>query len=512
MILLYLILLPFVAGIIGMIVAPRSRVWARAIMVAFMAVTGVLVAIVAITAAGQIGSRAQAPVLSYVVQLNATWIPQLGISFHLGADGLTLLMLGLTVVLGIVALLSSFNDARENDGLYLFNIGLVIAGVTGVFLSADLILFFLFWELMIVPMYFMISIWGGTEKRQQAAIKFFLFTQASGLLMLLAMLGLYIAHGSATGTYTFDVVALSAWASSGAIPAGIPMVLIFAGFLAAFGVKLAVVPFHSWAPDAYAEAPTAGSILLSGLLLKSGAYGLLRFSSAFFAAEVKTLAPLFMVLGVITILYGSILAIRQDDLKRIVAYSSIGHMGFVILGLFSWNSLGYSGAIIIMMSHGFTTSALFLISGAVGDRLKTRDIMQMGGMRAVAPRLAGFGTAFWVFALGLPGSGNFLGEFLVLAGTFRVSVLAAVLGAVGSIFSLVYALRAIHRMFDGPRIVPESVPDFNVRESIVTGALVVLVLWVGLMPATILSAARSAAPNVPEATGTMINTTGGGNG
>jgi NADH-quinone oxidoreductase subunit M len=225
-----------------------------------------------------------------------------------------------------------------------------------------------------------------------------------------------------------------------------------------------------------------------------------------------------LVLGAITILYGSILAIRQNDMKRIVAYSSIGHMGFVILGLFSWNTLGYAGAIVIMLSHGFTTSALFLISGAIGDRLKTRDITRMGGMRAVTPRLAGYGTAFWIFALGLPGSGNFLGEFLVLSGTFQVNVPIAILGAVGAIFSLVYSLRAIFRIFDGPREVPETVKDFNARESIVTAVLVVLVLWVGLMPGTILAATTHGVP-VPVAAGTPAvqpNPTtamhGGGNG
>ncbi|HUX14108.1 MAG TPA: NADH-quinone oxidoreductase subunit M [Spirochaetia bacterium] len=487
--LIYVILLPLAGGILAALIAPRSRFLAHGVMLLSLAAMGVVVAIdLGTHAEAMAAAGASAGALHYLVEVSATWIPSLGISFHLGADGLSFVLLGLTVVLGLIALVSSWRSSYENEGFYLLNIGLVLAGVAGVFTAADLILFFLFWELMIVPMYFLISAWGGTG-RERAAMKFFLFTQASGLLMLLSMIGLYLAHGSATGTYTFDLVSLSGWTAGGAAPA----LILFLGFVTAFGVKLAVVPAHAWAPDAYAEAPTAGSILLSGLLLKSGAYGLLRFSITLFPEEARRIAPVMLVLGVVTILYGGILAIRQNDVKRIIAYSSIGHMGYLTLGVFSWTTLGYTGAIVMILSHGFTTSALFFVAGAMQDRLSTRDIREMGGLRKAAPRLAGLGTAFLIFALALPGTGNFLAEFLVIAGVFQMNVPIAVLAVAGSILSVVYALRAIHLMFDGARTDTAPVEELRRHESIALAALALLVLWIGLIPGPIIKATAPAA-------------------
>jgi len=490
--LVYLLLLPFVGGVLAAVIALKSRTWAHAVMMIAVVAMGVIVGIdfgvtgAAMASASGGSAAASGGSLRYLLETNAPWIPSLGISFHLGADGLTFVLLALTVVLGIVSLVASWRSTREHEAFYLLSIGLVISGVTGVFIAADLILFFLFWELMIVPMYFLISAWGG-KGRERAAMKFFLFTQASGLLMLLSMIGLYLAHGSSTGTYTFDLAALSSWSSGAA--ASVPMVLLFTGFVIAFGVKLAVVPAHAWAPDAYAEAPTAGSILLSGLLLKSGAYGLLRFSIALFPAQTRQIAPVMLILGVITILYGGILAIRQTDIKRIIAYSSIGHMGFIILGLFSWTTLGYTGAIVMILSHGFTTSALFFVSGALEDRIGIRDIDGMGGLRKVVPRLAGAGTAFLVFALALPGTGNFLAEFLVLTGTFQVDIPIAVLGVVGSILSVIYALRAVHRVFDGVRKGEGKAEDLRAHETVALAALAVLVVWIGVLPGPVIKAA-----------------------
>lgn len=489
--LVYILLLPLVGGVLAAVIARRSRVWSHAVIMIAVVSMGVLVGIdigtsgtAMVPASGSTGASGGS--LRYLVEVNAAWIPSLGISFHLGADGLAFVMLALTVVLGIISLVASWRTAREHEAFYLLSIGLVISGVTGVFIAADLILFFLFWELMIVPMYFLISAWGGAG-RERSSMKFFLFTQASGLLMLLSMIGLYLAHGSSTGAYTFDLVSLSGWAPGAA--SAVPAVLIFIGFVIAFGVKLAVVPAHAWAPDAYAEAPTAGSILLSGLLLKSGAYGLLRFSIALFPAQARQIAPAMLIFGVITILYGGMLAIRQTDIKRIIAYSSIGHMGFIILGLFSWTSLGYTGAIVMILSHGFTTSALFFVTGALEDRVGTRDIDRMGGLRKVVPRLAGIGTAFLVFALALPGTGNFLAEFLVLTGTFQVSIPIAVLGVVGSILSVVYALRAVHRMFDGAPKGDGEAEDLRGHETVALAALAVLVIWIGLLPGPVIKAA-----------------------
>ncbi|WP_455383115.1 complex I subunit 4 family protein [Salinispira pacifica] len=512
--LIYLLLLPFVGGVIAAFLTRSGRRAAHAVMLLFLVAMGLLVAMEAgIHASALAGQPAVSGAVSgiprYAVEVNSTWVPSLGIRFHLGADGLAFLLLGLTVVLGILSLVASWRNKVENEGVYLLNIGLVLSGVTGVFLAADLILFFLFWELMIVPMYFLISAWGGPG-RSGASIKFFLFTQASGLLMLLSMIGLYLAHGAATGSYTFDLTVLAGWS-----PGAAPGLLLFAGFVTAFGVKLAVVPAHAWAPDAYSEAPTAGSILLSGLLLKSGAYGLIRFSAALFPKELRELAPVMLILGVITVLYGGILAIRQNDIKRIIAYSSIGHMGFIILGVFSGTALGYAGAVIMILSHGLTTSALFFVAGAMEERLGTRNIDEMGGLRKIVPRLAGLGTAFLIFALALPGTGNFLAEFLVLTGTFSVNIPIAALGVGGSILSVVYALRAVHRMFDGERRGTEKVDDLRAHESVALAVLAVLVIWVGILPLPFIKAAAPASPPHLERVAPLLRSgvgSGGSNG
>src|ERR1035437_6242842 len=336
----------------------------------------------------------------WLIDIQSNWIPQFGIGIHLALDGLSLLMLLLTFFLGIIAVLISWKEINTKVGFFHFNLLLILAGIVGVFLSLDLFLFYFFWELMLVPMYFLIGIWGH-ENRTKAAYKFFLYTQASGLLMFISILALYFVHGDSTGIYSFDYIQLLGTHMSASTG-----ILIMSGFLAAFLVKLPVVPLHNWLPDAHSEAPTAGSLILAALLLKTGAYGLLRFIVPLFPSASVTFAPIGMLLGVIGILYGAKLAFAQTDLKRLVAYTSVSHMGFVILGVFSFNELAYQGVVMQMIAHGISTGALFILVGQLYERIHTRDINKMGGLWEKIPMMGAFGLIFSLSSLGLPGLGD----------------------------------------------------------------------------------------------------------
>jgi NADH-quinone oxidoreductase subunit M len=360
----------------------------------------------------------------------------------------------------------------------------ILAGIVGVFLALDLFLFYFFWELMLVPMYFLISIWGH-ENRICASYKFFIFTQASGLLMFIAILGLYFIHGRATGVYTFDYAQLLGTP----MPASTAMWLML-GFFVAFAVKLPAVPVHTWLPDAHTEAPTAGSVILAGLLLKTGAYGLLRFVLPLFPNAAHTFAPVAMTLGVIGILYGAVLAFAQTDLKRLVAYTSVSHLGFVLLGVFAWNELALQGAVMQMLCHGISTGALFIIAGALQERIHTRDMDRMGGLWAAAPRMGGAALFFALASLGLPGLGNFVGEFLVLIGTYRVSAVLTAIAAFGLIVATIYSLWIIQRVFHGEKKVKVVIADLSAREMIVMLAMIVSLVWLGLYPQTVLTTAK----------------------
>src|SRR5215510_1343362 len=314
----------------------------------------------------------------WLEEVKWNWIPGFGIHFHLAIDGLSLLMVMLTLFLGIMSVLASWTEIRERVGFFHFNLMWVLAGIAGVFLALDLFLFYFAWELMLIPMYFLIAIWGH-EHRIYAAIKFLLFTQLSGLLMLIAILALYFVHYQATGVYTFQYGELL----------GTPLseraeVWIMLGFIIAFAVKLPAVPLHSWLPDAHSEASTAGSVILAGLLLKTGAYGLLRFVVPLFPNGAHEFTPVALVLAVVGIIYGAAMAFAQTDLKRLVAYTSVSHMGFVLVGIFSWNSFGLQGAVMSMICHGLSTGALFILVGALQERAHTRDMDRMGGLWTTA--------------------------------------------------------------------------------------------------------------------------------
>lgn len=429
---------------------------------------------------------------NWLVRFNSAWIPQFGISLNFALDGLSLILVVLTIFLGILSVLTSWTEIKDRIGFFHFNLLWILAGIVGVFTSLDLFLFYFFWELMLVPMYFLIGIWGH-EKRIYAAYKFFIFTQASGLLMLLSILGLYFIHGNQTGIYTFNYFELLLTQ----LPSGMEWLLMF-GFLIAFAVKLPLVPVHNWLPDAHTQAPTAGSVILAGLLLKTGAYGLLRFVLPLFPNVSIEFAPYAMFLGVIGILYGAKLAFAQNDFKRLVAYSSVNHMGFVMLGVYSFNVLAYQGAVFEMITHAISTSALFIIVGLLSDRLHTRNLDEMGGLWEQVPKMGGIAMVFVMASLGLPGLGNFIAEFLVLAGSFQASVLWSVLGSLGLIASAIYALRIMQKVWHERKAKEWKIKDYIPRELIILGSLILVIVWLGLFPQKIFSTISSSINSIHE--------------
>jgi NADH-quinone oxidoreductase subunit M len=424
----------------------------------------------------------------WYLELDLPWIPQWGISFYLALDGVSLLLILLSSFLGIMAVLASWSGITYRIGFFHFNLLWILAAIVGIFLAEDLFLFYFFWEMMLIPLYFLIGIWGH-ENRVYATLKFFIFTQASSLFMLLAIVGLYVVHGQATGLYTFNYNVLLG--ASKAVAPNVAFWLML-GFFIAFAVKLPLFPFHTWLPDAHTEAPTAGSVDLAGLVLKVGAYGFLRFLIPLFPQAAFAFAPVAMTLAVIGIIYGAVVAYGQTDLKRLVAFTSVSHMGFVLLGIFAWNQLALQGAMMVMLAHGVTTGALFILVGDMGDRLHTRDINQMGGLWPVVPRIGGFSQFFAAATLGLPGLGNFVGEILVLLGAWRVSPLLTVIATLGFIFSTVYALWMIQAAFFGKNIHNWKLAPSTPREIGIMLVMALTVLWLGLYPQTFLSTAQKA--------------------
>jgi NADH-quinone oxidoreductase subunit M len=478
MILAWLIIILLAAGILAAIAARWSRDSARWISLVATALDLALVLSIWVRHAGQItltGSNA------WLEQADWAWIPQFGIRFHLALDGLSLLLLALTFFLGVLSVLCSWTEITERVGFFHLNLLWILAGITGVFLALDLFLFYFAWELMLVPMYFLIALWGH-ERRIYAAIKFFLFTQLSGLLMLVAILVLYFLHHQSTGIYTFDYEQLlhTPLSSRAAL-------WIMLGFFAAFAVKLPLFPFHTWLPDAHTEAPTAGSVILAGLLLKTGAYGMIRFIVPLFPGAAREFAPIAMTLGAAGIIYGAVLAFAQHDLKRLVAYTSVSHLGFVVLGVFSWNELALQGALMTMLCHGVSTGALFILTGALQERMHTRELGSMGGLWSTAPRLSGAGLYFALASLGLPGLGDFIGEFLVLLGTYRAHPILAIVAAIGVLAATFYALRLVQRAFHGPNEDAWAIADLVPREGVIITLMAASLLWLGLYPQPVLS-------------------------
>ncbi|MEN6571138.1 MAG: NADH-quinone oxidoreductase subunit M [Anaerolineaceae bacterium] len=431
--------------------------------------------------------------------INLPWFTLGGnpIAFHLGVDGLSILLLLLTTFLTPIAILSTWKAVQENVKGFMIFFLLLEMGMVGVFLALDMVLFYIFWEFTLVPMYFLIGLWGG-ERRIYATMKFFLYTMAGSILMLAGILWVGLQYGG------FDMTALT---KAGGIPVSAQMWL-FAAFGLAFAIKVPVWPLHSWLPDAHVEAPTAGSVILAGVLLKMGTYGFLRFNIPLFPQATLTLAPYMAVLGIIGILYGALVAYRQKDVKKLVAYSSISHLGFVILGMFALNQLSVEGALLQMVNHGLSTGALFLIVGMLYERRHTRQLEDFGGLWKVTPVLGSLALVVTLSSAALPGLNGFVGEFSILSGAFGSKVLGspwfAGAATLGVILAAVYLLHMYQKVFLGPVTHAEnaSLKDLNVREILTLAPILIMIFWIGLAPQTFLNLISPAVEKLVSAVST----------
>ncbi len=425
-----------------------------------------------------------------------SWIPSWGVRFALGIDGISLMMVLLTTFLMPLAVLGSWTSIKVKRHSYYALMLLMTTGMLGVFVARDLFLFYVMWEMMLVPMYFIIGIWGG-ERRIYASLKFFIYTMVGSLLMLVAIIWLGI-HAGPPGTPDFSYETIRAMASSGVMSRGtllfgavVPATMfMFLAFALAFAIKVPIFPFHTWLPDAHVEAPTAGSVVLAGIMLKMGTYGFLRFCLPLFpdAAMYPAVRNTFLALGVVGVLYGALVAMVQPDFKKLVAYSSVSHLGFVMLGIFAATTQSIQGALMIMINHGVSTGALFLLIGMIYERRHTRELAAYGGIARVVPLFAAMLTFVSMSSIGLPGTNGFVGEFLVLIGSFQTTPYLAMFATLGVILAAAYLLWAIQRILFNPldRAENEHIPDLNGRELATMIPLVAVILWLGIYPAPVL--------------------------
>ena len=421
---------------------------------------------------------------SFSFEESAEWIPSIGARYHLGIDGISLLLVMLTTFLGMIAILSSWSAIHQRTKEYYILLLLLQTGMIGVFVSLDFFLFYVFWEVMLVPMYFLIGVWGS-DRRLYAAIKFFLYTLAGSVVMLLAILALYFyAPVPAGGTRTFDVPTLLAAAHDFSDPL---KVWLFWGFFFAFAIKVPMFPFHTWLPDAHTEAPTAGSVILAGVLLKMGTYGFIRFSLPLLPADAVMRARIIhivIVLSLIGIIYGALVCLMQKDMKRLIAYSSVSHLGFCTLGIFALTPNGLAGSVLQQINHGISTGALFLIVGVLYERRHTRMISEFGGLATPMPNFAAIYLIVSLSSLGMPLLNGFIGEFTILQGAFQVSKAWAAWGSLGVVLGAAYLLWLYQRVMFGPvtQFANEDLPDLNLREYATLVPLVILAFWIGIYP------------------------------
>jgi NADH-quinone oxidoreductase subunit M len=420
----------------------------------------------------------------FTFEETADWIPSIGARYHLGIDGISLLLVMLTTFLGMIAILSSWSAIHQRTKEYYILLLLLQTGMIGVFVSLDFFLFYVFWEVMLVPMYFLIGVWGS-DRRLYAAIKFFLYTLAGSVVMLLAILALYFyAPVPAGGTRTFDIPTLLAAAQHFSDPL---KAWLFWGFFFAFAIKVPMFPFHTWLPDAHTEAPTAGSVILAGVLLKMGTYGFIRFSLPLLPADATLRARIIhivIVLSLIGIIYGALVCLMQKDMKRLIAYSSVSHLGFCTLGIFALTPNGLAGSVLQQINHGISTGALFLIVGALYERRHTRMISEFGGLATPMPNFAAIYLIVSLSSLGMPLLNGFIGEFTILQGAFQVSKAWAAWGSLGVVLGAAYLLWLYQRVMFGPvtQFANENLPDLNLRESATLVPLVILAFWIGIYP------------------------------
>jgi NADH-quinone oxidoreductase subunit M len=406
------------------------------------------------------------------------WIPAFHIDYAVGVDGISLLLVELTAFLTPIALLSSWESIHKRVKAFSIFMLALESAMVGVFLSLDLFLFYIFWDAMLVPMYFLIGIWGY-ERRVYAALKFILYTMAGGVLMLVAIITLAYMHSQQMGEYSFDLLKLQ-----GLTLAPTTEALLFLAFTIAFAIKVPLFPFHTWLPDAHVEAPTAGSVILAGVLLKMGTYGLVRFAFPLFPHAAVTFAPYLAVLAVVGIVYGALVSMVQPDLKKLVAYSSVSHLGFVVLGIAAMNMQGVQGAVYQMLNHGVSTGGLFLIVGMLMDRRHTRLIAEFGGLKSVLPRLVAVFLVITLSSIGLPGLNGFVGEFLILLGAARWNMAFVYVGATGVILSAVYMLWMFQRVNYGEVVNEKNrhLADLSVRERWVIWPTVAMAVFMGVAP------------------------------
>jgi NADH-quinone oxidoreductase subunit M len=419
----------------------------------------------------------------------APWVPQFNIQYLMGVDGLSLFLVLLTTFIMALVIIFSWQGVNDRLGTYLFFMLLLEGGMIGVFAALDLVLFFVFWELTLVPMYFLIGGWGG-QRRVYAALKFFIYTMTGSALMLVAILVLYFNGG------TFDLLALQAKGVAASL-----QVPLFIAFALAFAIKVPIFPFHTWLPDAHVEAPTGGSVILAAILLKMGTYGFVRFCLPLFPEASRTFLPVIATLAIIGILYGALVALVQKDVKSLVAYSSVAHLGFVMLGIFALNAQGIAGATLQMINHGLSTGALFLLVGMLYNRRHTRLLADFGGLWKSIPV---FGFLFIIVALssaGLPGLNGFVGEFNILLGMFQTNRAFAILGTLGLILGAWYLLWAVRQMLQGPLTKPENstLKDLNRREVFILVPIVILFFVIGLFPNLFLDKINPSAQAVANA-------------
>ncbi len=418
---------------------------------------------------------------------SASWIPSIGVRYEFGIDGIALLLVLLTTLLGVIAFLSSWTAIKEREKEYYVFMLMLQTGMLGVFMAMDFFLFYVFWEVMLVPMYFLIGIWGG-ERKLYAAIKFFLYTLVGSVLMLLGILALYFYNSTGLlgveglgNPKTFSILQFHEISAS--IPAGMQW-WIFLAFFVGFAIKVPMFPFHTWLPDAHVEAPTAGSVILAGVLLKMGTYGFVRFSLPILPDGTWALLPWMVALSLIGIVYGALCAMAQKDMKKLVAYSSVSHLGFVMLGIFALNTAGLNGGILQMINHGLSTGALFLLVGVIYERRHTRMISEYGGLSSRMPVFATMFLIITMSSIGLPTLNGFVGEFTILVGAFNRTWWWALVGALGIVLGAAYMLWMFQRVFFGPMTNPENenLDDLNRREVLYLTPLVILCFWIGLYP------------------------------
>jgi len=426
------------------------------------------------------------------------WIKDLGISYYVGLDGIALLLVLLTTLLTPIVILSGFSSVDKQVSRYMGFILLLETGMIGTFVALDTFLFYIFWELMLIPMYFLIGIWGG-KRRLYATIKFFIYTMAGSLLMLVAILVLYKLHHDQTGTWSANIVELYRVNLTWGVEKW-----MFGAFALAFAIKVPMFPFHTWLPDAHVEAPTGGSVILAGVLLKMGTFGFIRYAMPLFPEATEAYGPTLITLAVIGVIYGALVAMVQQDIKKLVAYSSVSHMGIVMLGRFAMNSMGLSGAVYQMLGHGLSTGALFLLVGILYERRHTREISEYGGLAKQMPLFAFTFMVVTFSSIGLPGLNGFIGEILVLMGSFEHHKLATAFAATGVILGAVYMLWVYQRVMFGKLTNPanQNLPDMNKREIAYMAPLLILIVAMGVYPQPFLA---KMAPSVDQVLAQVVD-------